>query len=69
MKKNRAEAPPSAREQAYADLLRKALERPGIREVMQVYENWREVDHALAPYRAATREPEEITTTDHTNQR
>ena len=62
------DSPPSAREQAHAELLQEALERPGIREIMRVYEDWRQVDHGLDSYRAATREPQRITTTDHANQ-
>ena len=34
---------------------RKALEHPGIREVMRVYEDWKRVDDGLEPYRAASR--------------
>ena len=60
---------PSIREQARATLLEDALKRPGIREVMRVYEDWRHVDRGLEPYRAATHEPQEITTTDHSNHR
>ena len=64
-----ADSPPSTREQAHAELLQEALGRPGIREIMRVYEDWRQVDHGLDSYRAATREPHRITTTDHANQR
>lgn len=35
-------------------LRRKAEERPGIREVMRVYEDWKRVDRGMDPYRAAT---------------
>ena len=34
---------------------RKALERPGIREVMRVYEDWKRVDQGMDSYRTATR--------------
>ena len=64
-----AESRPSTRERSRAELLKEALERPGIREVMRVYEDWRQVDRGLDSYRAATREPHRITTTDHANQR
>ena len=60
---------PSIRERARATLLEDALRRPGIREVMRVYEDWRHVDRGLEPYRGATHEPQEITTTDHSNPR
>ncbi len=59
----------SIREQARAALLEDALKRPGIREVMRVYEDWRHVDRGLEPCRTATHEPPEITTTDHSNRR
>ena len=57
----------SKREQARAELLEDVLKRPGIRELMDVYENWRHADRGLDSYRAATREPFETTTTDHSN--
>ena len=68
MVERKTDSQPSAREQAHAELLREALERPGIREVMRVYEHWHHVDRGLEPYRTATREPQRITTTDHANQ-
>ena len=64
-----SESGQSAREQARTALLENALKRPGIREIMRVYEDWRHVDHGLDAYRASTREPQRITTTDHANQR
>lgn len=60
---------PSTREQARMALLKDALKRSGIHDIMRVYENWRHVDRGLDPYRSATREPQHITTTDHANQR
>lgn len=69
MAERQADSPLSTREQAHAKLLQEALERPGIRELMRVYEDWRQVDRGLDSYRAATREPRRITTTDHANQR
>ena len=59
---------PSTREQERTALIEGALKRPGIREIMRVYEDWRQVDRGLDPYRAATREPQQITTTDRANQ-
>lgn len=60
---------PSVREQARAALVEDALKRPGIREVMRVYENWRHADRGLDTYRAATHWPYELPTTDHSNPR
>ena len=60
---------PTNRADVHAELLRKALDHPGIPEVMRVYEDWRQADRGLDSYRAATREPHRILTTDHANQR
>ena len=56
----------SKREQEYAAMLKEALSRPGTREVMDVYDGWREKDRGLDAYRAATKTPARATTTDHT---
>ena len=34
-------------------LIQKAMERPGIREVMGVYEDWKRTDESIEPYRSA----------------
>lgn len=54
----------SERAQKHAELLEAALARPGVREVMKVYGNWREKDRALDVYRSATRRPERSRTTN-----
>ena len=59
----------SDREAQHAAMLKEALERPGVREMMTVYRDWRQADSGLDPYRAATKEPLIITTTDHANAR
>lgn len=69
MTARQADSPATTRAGAHAELLQEALERPGIREIMRVYEDWRQADRGLDSYRAATREPHHITTTDHANQR
>ena len=49
-------------------MLREALSRPGVREVMEIYERAaRQAGSWSAPYRALTRRTEGPTTTDHTN--
>ena len=58
---------PSKREEARAALVAEAIRRPGIREIMDVYENWRHADRGLDPYRAATRWAFELPATDHSN--
>lgn len=36
-------------------LFERATERPGVREVMRVYEDWKRVDRGLESYRAAVK--------------
>ena len=56
----------SEREQEHATMLQEALARPGVWDVMKVYEGWREKDRGLDAYRAATKTPASTTTTNHT---
>ena len=58
---------PSRREREHMELLERAFARPGVREVMNVYDNWREKDRGLNSYRAATKNPGRITTTNSSN--
>lgn len=60
---------PSTRTRNHAKLLQEALDRPGIRDIMRVYEDWRRVDRGLDSHRAVNRGPQSIKTTDHANQR
>ena len=53
-------------EQEHATMLEEALKRPGIREVMEVYESWQRADKGLDSYRLATKEAFKVTTTNHT---
>ncbi len=48
-------------------MLREALARPGVREVMKVYGGWQQADRGLDAYRAASRKGGIVTTTDHAN--
>jgi len=57
----------SRREREHKEMLEAALARPGIREVMQVYGEWREKDRVLDACRAAMRDPGRMTTTDSSN--
>ena len=59
----------SKREKEHAEMLKLALARPGVREAMKVYENWKEKDRGLDAYRSATKEPEEVQTTNYTTAR
>ena len=54
----------SERAQNLAELLEAALARPGVREVMTVYDDWLEKNRALDVYRSAMRKPERIRTTN-----
>ena len=58
----------SKREKARAEMLKAALERPGVNEVMQVYGGWREKDQALNPYRTATSQPVKTVTTNSSSE-
>lgn len=57
----------SDREKAHAEMLEAALARPGLREVMRVYQGWQDKDRGLDAYRAATKRSDRVTTTDHSN--
>ena len=59
--------PPSTRSEQHDAMLKEALARPGVREVMEVYGAWRQIDRELNTYRAATKRAPTITTTDHAN--
>ena len=58
---------PSKRAEEQAAMLKEALARPGVREVMKVYGGWRQADKGLDAYRAASRRGGIVTTTDHAN--
>lgn len=55
------------REEAHRAMLQEALSRPGVREFMEVYRNWQEVDKELESYRRAARGRNEIITSDRTS--
>lgn len=50
-------------------MLEAALARPGVREFMEVYQDWQKADRGLDAYRWATKEPLITTTTDRTSTR
>ncbi len=64
---SQGEPPRSGRAQNCNAILEKALSRPGVREVMEVYGQWQKRDKGLDSYRAATKEAYQIITTDHAN--
>lgn len=55
------------RAEAHKAMLQEALSRPGVREVMEIYENWHKVDRALSTYRQATRKQGRVTTSNRTS--
>ena len=57
----------SSREREHAAMLETALARPGVREIMRVYDDWWERDRSLDVYRVATKNPVWATTTDSSN--
>ena len=61
------ETEPSDREKKSAALLKEALDRPGVREAMEVYREWQRADRGMDAYRAATKVPYITMTTDHAN--
>lgn len=67
MARHTAKPQSSNREQEHAAMLGEALARRGVREVMQVYQNYQKADKGLDPYRLATKHPEVVITTDHAN--
>ncbi len=67
MPKHTAKPQSSNREQEHAAMLKEALARPGVREVMQVYQNYQKADKGLDSYRQATKHSEIVITTDHAN--
>ena len=67
MTKHTSKSQKPNRDQQHAAMLKEALARPGVREVMQVYQNYQETDKGLDSYRQAIKCPEIVTTTDHAN--
>ena len=67
MVKNTAKHQDSKREREHAAMLKEALSRPGIREVMQVYQAYRKIDRELNSYRSATKRRGKVTATTQTH--
>ncbi len=57
----------SQRAKDHEAMLEEALARPGVREVMSVFEHWRKTDQGLDAYRLATRENGRVTYSNSTN--
>lgn len=55
------------RQQQRDVLLKRALARPGVKEVMEVYGGWQKADSGLDSYRSAVKEPMIVTTTNRAN--
>lgn len=56
----------SKREQEYNAMLKEALSRPGVHEVMEAYDRLREIDQRFKASRDAMKPTTKITTTNHT---
>ena len=67
MAKHTVKPQSSNREQEHAAMLKEALARLGLCEVMQVYQNYQQANKGLNSYRLATKHPEKLLTTDRTN--
>ncbi len=59
----------SERAEEHANMLEMALARPGIREVMEVYHGWIDRKKGIDVHRWATKEAQQITTTNYTTAR
>ena len=57
----------SEREREHAEMLTAAVARPGVREAMEVFQDWQRKDQALDAYRATVDRTEKTTTTNHAN--
>lgn len=57
----------SKRKHEHEAMLKEALSRPGVREMMRVYQNWEQWDRGLDAYRSATRPRGRVIITDHAN--
>ncbi len=57
----------SQRQREQAEMLKDALSRPGVLEVMQVYQNWQDQEKRFTVYRDATNRPAKFGTSDRTS--
>jgi len=60
-----AELSPKAKTEQ--DLLKQALERPGVREAVAIFERWQQLDHASKPYTDAMRPRRIVSTASASN--
>ena len=60
---------PSDREKKRAALLEEGIDRPGVRDAVEVYRDWQRADRGLDAYRAATKVRHITVTTDRANAR
>ncbi len=66
-KKDTRETECSKRKNEYESMLKEAQARPGVYDVMQVYQSWQKLDQGLNPYREVIKDREIIAASDHTN--
>ena len=59
----------SKRKEDYEEMLKLALSRPGVREVMEVYGGWKERALEIDAHRSAMKPAKRAVTTDYTTAR
>lgn len=57
----------SRRAQECEAMIKKALARPGVRDVMEVYRGWQEKDRGLHAYRSAGKAARRVTASNSSN--
>lgn len=55
------------RAEAHDAMLQEALSRPGVREFMEVYQNWRKAESGIDHYRRTVKRRGKVTTSDRTS--
>jgi hypothetical protein len=68
-KRENTEISSSRRAEDHAEMLKIALSRPGVREVMEVYGSWQEKSSEIDVYRSAVEVADEVVTTNYTTAR
>ena len=54
-------------EKERAAMLKEAMSRPGVREVMEVYQNWKKTDGSLDNYRRMNKKGANVVVSDNAN--
>lgn len=51
----------------HAAMLKEAISRPGVREAMEIYQNWKRMDVSLSDYRRVNDKRDKVVVTDNSN--